>query len=127
MITYLVRICVLCLVATGALAQYPSKPIRLVVPFPPGGSSDLVARSISPKLGELLGQQIIVDYKAGAAGSVGAAEVAKAAPDGYTVLIVWDTHATNHHLYKVQYDFTKSLDPISLLVQSPGILVAHPA
>src|SRR5438445_2723502 len=98
MITYLVRNCawlILCLAATGALAQYPTKPIRLVVPFPPGGSSDLVARSISPKLGELLGQQIIVDYKAGAAGSVGAAEVAKAAPDGYTVLIVWDTHATN--------------------------------
>src|SRR6266850_3664497 len=127
MITYLVRNCgwlILCLVATGALAQYPSKPIRLVVPFPPGGSSDLVARSISPKLGELLGQQIIVDYKAGAAGSVGTAEVAKAAPDGYTVLIVWDTHATNHHLYKVQYDFEKSLVPVTLLVQAPVMMVA---
>jgi tripartite-type tricarboxylate transporter receptor subunit TctC len=127
-ITYLVRIFVLCLAATGALAQsYPSKPIRLVVPFPPGGSSDLVARSISPKLGELLGQQIIVDYKAGAAGSVGTAEVAKAAPDGYTVLIVWDTHATNHHLYKVQYDFEKSLVPVTLLVQAPVMMVATAA
>lgn len=97
------------------------------MPFPPGGSSDLVARSISPKLGELLGQQVIVDYKAGAAGSVGAAEVAHAAPDGYTVLIVWDTHAVNHHLYKVHYDFFKSLEPVTLLVQAPVMLVAHPA
>src|SRR5882672_10692056 len=129
MITYLVRNCawlILCLVATGALAQYPSKPIRLVVPFPPGGSSDLVARAISPKLGELLGQQIIVEYKGGAGGSIGATEVARAAPDGYTVLIVWDTHAVNHHVYNVQYDFARSFEPISLLVQSAGILVAHP-
>ncbi len=106
---------------------YPSKPIRLLVPFPPGGSSDLVARTISPRLGEFLGQQIIVDYKGGAGGSIGAAEVAHATPDGYTVLFVWDTHAVNHHIYKVQYDFSKSFDPISLLVQSDGILVAHPA
>lgn len=114
--------------ATGmASAQvYPSKPVRLLVPFPPGGSADLVSRTISPKLGELLGQQVIVDYKGGAGGSIGTAEAARAAPDGYTVLIVWDTHAVNHHVYKVQYDFAKSLDPISLLVQSAGILVAHP-
>lgn len=105
---------------------YPSKPVRLLVPFPPGGSADLVSRTISPKLGELLGQQVIVDYKGGAGGSIGTAEAARAAPDGYTVLIVWDTHAVNHHVYKVQYDFAKSLDPISLLVQSAGILVAHP-
>jgi tripartite-type tricarboxylate transporter receptor subunit TctC len=105
---------------------YPSKPVRLLVPFPPGGSADLVSRTISPKLGELLGQQVIVDYKGGAGGSIGTAEAARAAPDGYTVLIVWDTHAVNHHVYKVQYDFAKSLEPISLLVQSAGILVAHP-
>lgn len=117
----------LSLTATLAGAQgYPSKPVRLLVPFPPGGSTDMVARTISPKLGELLGRQIIVDYKGGAGGSIGAAEAARAAPDGYTVLIVWDTHAVNHHVYKVQYDFVKSLDPISLLVQSPGILVAYP-
>ena len=105
---------------------YPSKPIRLLVPFPPGGSADLVARTISPKLGEMLGQQVIVDYKGGAGGSIGAAEVARATPDGYTVLIVWDTHAVNHHVYKVQYDFDKSFEPVSLLVQSAGILVAYP-
>ncbi len=117
-----------CLFASTAGAQgYASKPVRLLVPFPPGGSSDLVARSYAAKLGELLGQQVIVDYKGGAGGSIGAAEVAHAPPDGYTLLQVWDTHAVNHHVYKVQYDFAKSFAPISLLVQAPGILVAHPS
>jgi tripartite-type tricarboxylate transporter receptor subunit TctC len=116
-----------CLAAASAVAQgYPSKPIHLIVPFPPGGSTDLVARSIMPTLGELLGQQIVIEYKGGAAGSIGTAEAGRAAPDGYTLLIVWDTHGVNHHLYNVQYDFFKSFDPISLLVQAPGILVAHP-
>jgi tripartite-type tricarboxylate transporter receptor subunit TctC len=116
------------LAAAWANAQgYPSKPVRLIVPFPPGGSTDLVARSFTPALGELLGQQVVVEYKGGAAGSIGTAEAARAAPDGYTLLIVWDTHAVNHHLYSVQYDFSRSFDPISLLVQAPGILVAHPA
>ena len=113
-------------VGTAGAQGYPSKPIRILVPFPPGGSSDLVARSYAPTLSDLLGQQVIVDYKGGAGGSIGAAEVARAAPDGYTLLQVWDTHAVNHHVYKVQYDFAQSFAPISLLVQSPGILVAHP-
>lgn len=118
----------LCLAAGGAAAQgYPAKPIRLIVPFPPGGSTDLVARAIMPAFGELLGQQIVFEYKGGAGGSIGTAEAARAAPDGYTLLIVWDTHGVNHHLYSVQYDFFKSFDPISLLVQAPGILVAHPS
>ena len=107
--------------------EYPAKPVRVVVPFPPGGSTDLIARSIMPTLGDFLGQQVVIDYKGGAAGSIGTAEVARAAPDGYTLLIVWDTHAVNHHLYNVQYDFSRSFDPITQLVQSPGILVAHPA
>jgi tripartite-type tricarboxylate transporter receptor subunit TctC len=118
----------LSLAASCACAQtYPIKPIRWLVPFPPGGSSDLVSRIITPKMGELLGQQVIVDYKAGAAGAVGTAEAAKAAPDGYTVLIVWDTHAVNHHLYKVQYDFATSLQPVTLLVQAPVMLVTTSA
>lgn len=123
LLTYLVC----CVFSIATFAQsYPSKPIRLLVPFPPGGSSDLVARTYASRLGELLGQQIIVDYKGGAGGSIGAAEVAHAAPDGYTLLQVWDTHAVNHHVYKVQYDFVKSFAPISLLVQAPAILAANP-
>ena len=114
------------LAATHA-QSYPTKPVRLIVPFPPGGSSDLVARQLTPTLGEFLGQQVVIEYKGGAAGSIGTAEVARAAPDGYTLLIVWDTHGSNHHLYNVQYDFFKSFAPITQLVQSPGILVAHPA
>src|SRR5215510_15581363 len=87
---------------TAAHAQpYPTKPVKLIVPFPPGGSTDLVARQITPTLGEFLGQQVVIEYKGGAAGSIGTAEVARAAPDGYTLLIVWDTHGVNHHLYNV--------------------------
>jgi tripartite-type tricarboxylate transporter receptor subunit TctC len=113
---------------TAAHAQaYPAKPVKLIVPFPPGGSTDLVARSITPTLGDFLGQPIVIEYKGGAAGSIGTAEVARAAPDGYTLLIVWDTHCVNHHVYNVQYDFFKSFDPITQLVQAPGILVAHPS
>jgi len=118
----------LSLLASAALAQpYPSKPVRLVVPFPPGGSSDLVARSYAARLGEILGQQVVVDYKGGAGGSIGAGEVARAPADGYTLLQTWDTHAVNHHVYKVAYDFEKSFAPVSLLVQAPGILVASPS
>jgi tripartite-type tricarboxylate transporter receptor subunit TctC len=118
----------LCLASMAAVAEdpYPSKPIKLIVPFPPGGSSDLVVRAYAPKLAELLGQQVVIDYKAGAGGSIGTAEVAHAAPDGYTLIQVWDTHAVNHHLYKTSYDFARSFEPLSLLVQAPGILVARP-
>ena len=124
------RLLLACLVTCATLAGaqgYPSRPVKILVPFPPGGSSDLVVRTYTPKLSEVLGQQVIVDYKGGAGGSIGAAEVAKAAPDGYTLLQVWDTHAVNHHVYKVAYDFAKSFEPIALLVQAPGILVANPA
>ena len=105
---------------------WPARPVRVIVPFPPGGSSDLVVRTYATRLGDLIGQQLVVDFRGGAGGSIGAAEVARAAPDGYTLLQVWDTHAVNHHVYKVPYDFTKSFEPVTLLVQSAGILVAHP-
>jgi tripartite-type tricarboxylate transporter receptor subunit TctC len=106
---------------------YPTRPIKLIVPFPPGGSADLVVRNLAPRLGELLGQQVVIEYKPGAGGSIGTAEVSRAAPDGHTLVMVWDTHAVNHYLYKVQYDFAKSFEPITLMVQAAGILVAHPA
>ncbi len=118
----------LAVAAAAAGAQgYPNRPIRLVVPFPPGGSSDLVARTFAPALGSVLGQQVVIDYRGGAGGSIGAAEVAKAAPDGYTLLQVWDTHAANHHLYKVPYDYARSFTPITELVEGVGVIVANPA
>ena len=108
-----------------ALAQaYPAKPVRLIVPFPPGGTTDLVARVIQAKFSEHLGQQVLIENRGGAGGSIGAAEAAKAAPNGYTLLMVFDTHATNHHLYKSAPDPFKTLEHISLMVTSPSALVA---
>ena len=118
-------LCVLLLAPLLALAQsYPFKPVRIIVPFPPGGTTDLIARVIQAKFQEQLGQQVLIENRGGAAGSIGAAEAAKAAPDGYTLLMVFDTHATNHHLYKSAPDPFKTLEHISLMVTSPSALVA---
>ena len=103
---------------------YPSKPVRLIIPFPAGGTTDLIARLIQAKFQEHLGQSIIIENRGGAGGSIGAAEAAKAAPDGYTLLMVFDTHATNHHLFKSAPDPFKSFEHISLMVTSPSALVA---
>jgi tripartite-type tricarboxylate transporter receptor subunit TctC len=108
-----------------AFAQaYPSKPVRLIVPFPPGGTTDLVARIVQPKFQEYLGQPLLIENRSGAGGSVGAAEAAKAAPDGYTLLMVFDTHAVNHHIFKMAPDPFTELEHISLMVRSPSALVA---
>ena len=113
-----------------ALAQaWPAKPIRLVVPYPPGGSTDLLARSMGQKLGEALGQQIIVDNRAGASGMLGSEIVARAAPDGYTILLgTGATHGLNLLLSKtVPYDPVKDFTPITAAVEVPIILVVHPS
>ena len=108
-----------------ALAQaYPAKPVRLIVPFPPGGTTDLIARVVQPKFQEFLGQNVIIENKAGAGGAVGAADAAQSAPDGYSLLLVFDTHAVNHHIYKMAPDPFKALEHIMLMVTSPSTLVA---
>ena len=108
-----------------AFAQaYPVKPVRMVVPFPPGGTTDLIARVVQPKFQEFLGQPVVIENTGGAGGSVGAAEVAQATPDGYTILLVFDTHAVNHHIYKMAPDPFARLEHLMLMVSSPSTLVA---
>jgi tripartite-type tricarboxylate transporter receptor subunit TctC len=109
-----------------AMAQtYPSKPVRLIVPFPPGGSTDIVARIVVQKFSEKLGQNVYIDNKGGASGMIGTAEAARAEPDGYTLLIVFDSHATNHHLYpNLKYDTFKSFDYITLMTVAPVLLTS---
>jgi len=118
--------------ATGAAqAQdaYPTRPIRLVVPFPAGGSTDIVARLVASRMSEGLGQQIVVENQGGAGGNLGTGNVAKAAPDGYTILMgTVSTHALNAALYKkLPFDPVKSFAPVSLLVSVPNVLVVHPS
>jgi tripartite-type tricarboxylate transporter receptor subunit TctC len=102
---------------------YPSKPVRIIVPFPPGGTTDLIARIVQPKFQEFMGQTVLIENRSGAGGSVGAAEVARAPADGYTLLMVFDTHAVNHHIFKMAPDPFKQLEHISLMVRSPSAFV----
>lgn len=104
--------------------DYPNRPVQLIVPFPPGGSTDMVARIISQKFSEKLGQNVLIINRGGASGMIGTAEAARAQPDGYTLLMVFDSHATNHHLYKknLKYDPFKSFDYITQMTSSPMLL-----
>ena len=122
--------------AAGAHAQpagkpggvYPSKPVRLIVPFAPGGSNDIMARITAQKLTESFGQQVIVDNRAGASGIVGTEIAAKAPPDGYTVLMMSLTLTVNPSLYKkLPYDTVKDLAPVTLVASAPLMLVVHPS
>lgn len=112
----------------AAAPDYPTKPIRLVVPFPPGGSTDVLARNLQNALQDALGQTVIIDNKGGAGGSIGSYDVARAAPDGYTMLLVFDTHATNPYLIrKLPYDTFKDFTPVTLVATTPMVLATHPS
>ena len=114
----------------SALAQtYPTKPIRLIVPYPPGGGTDIFARLLGAKLGETLGQQLVIENRAGAAGVLGADAAAKAAPDGYTLVVGQASNlAINPHMMsKLPYDPLKDFAPITLIATSPSLLVVHPS
>ncbi len=115
--------------APPALAQpYPSKPIKLIVPFPPGGTLDQISRRVQPVLQRELGQSIVIENRAGASGSIGTAVAAQAAPDGYTILMVFDTHAVNPTLIaNLAYDTLKDFTPIMKIGAAPMILGAHPS
>ena len=117
-------------VASTAQAQYPDKPIRLVVPYPPGGATDVIGRVMAQKLGAALGQTVVVDNRAGAAGGLGAAMVAKEKPDGYTLLM---GALTSHSISSVlqgsaaQYDMEKSFAPVAIVGRVPLLFVVNPA
>lgn len=115
---------------TGAFAQaYPNKPVKVVVPFPAGGTTDILARLVSQKLTERLGQQFVVDNRAGAGGNIGTEYTAKSDPDGYTIMMgTIGTHSINISLYsKLGYDPVKDFAPLSLVAMVANVLVVHPS
>jgi tripartite-type tricarboxylate transporter receptor subunit TctC len=107
--------------------EWPSRPLRFIVPFPAGGSTDVAARLIGEHLSRTLGQQIVVENKSGASGVVGAEAAAKSAPDGYTILIGTDQVATWQHLFKLNFDPVKDLVPVIQLSRQPVVLAVHPS
>lgn len=118
----------LCAAAPAVMAQpsYPSKPITLVVTYPPGGGADAMARLIAPKMGEALGQSIVVDNKPGAGGQIGASAVAKAAPDGYTLMLDASSFAVNPSLYpKLPYDSLKAFKPVGVVALFPNVVLVN--
>jgi tripartite-type tricarboxylate transporter receptor subunit TctC len=117
----------LALAAPVAAQDYPTRPVRLIIPFAPGGSVDIVARLIAAKVGDQLGQQVTPDNRAGAGGIIGAELAAKAAPDGYTLLLVSLAHTVNPHIYKVGYDTQRSFSLVAMLGNGPSVLTVHPS
>jgi tripartite-type tricarboxylate transporter receptor subunit TctC len=120
------------LAACAALAagaqDWPSKPVTLVVPFPPGGTTDQIARHVQAPLSQLLGQPVVVENRGGGSGSIGAALVAKAQPDGYTWLVSFDTHGVNPSLIpNLSFDTLKDLTQVMLIGTSPMLITAHPS
>jgi tripartite-type tricarboxylate transporter receptor subunit TctC len=127
----IVRALVATLVAlpVAAAAQgYPTKPVKFIVPFPPGGATDISARILGQKLSEMWGQTVVIENRGGAGGGVGAAEAARAAPDGYTLLLMSASLSVVPAIYRhLPYDTLKDLAPISLLMHTPYVLVVHPS
>jgi tripartite-type tricarboxylate transporter receptor subunit TctC len=116
----------LALALPAAAQDYPTKPVRLIIPFPPGGSNDVVGRMIATQLGERLGKQVVVDNRGGAGGVLGTEVVANSAPDGYTLLVISLAYAVNPALYKLKYDPSKAFAPVAMLGSGANVLTVHP-
>jgi tripartite-type tricarboxylate transporter receptor subunit TctC len=129
------RLAALALAAFCAIAaplvqaqKFPERPIRFIVPFPPGGGNDILARVIAPKMAEFLGQPVIIDNRAGAGGNIGADIAAKSPPDGYTIVIASNQVTMNPALYaRLPFDIEKDFEPIALAASVPMVLVVHPS
>ncbi len=113
--------------ATAHAQSWPAKPIRWIVPFPPGGSTDIATRPIADRAGQALGASSVVENRAGAGGNIGAEAVAKSAPDGYTVLVTADTIAANPQLYKLAWDPFRDFTAVIQLARQPVVLAVHPS
>ncbi|HVQ61335.1 MAG TPA: tripartite tricarboxylate transporter substrate-binding protein, partial [Burkholderiales bacterium] len=129
---HVLRACVLAALAISASAHaqvYPAKPIRMIVAYPPGGGTDIVGRMVAQKLGETLGQSVVVENRGGASGNIGTEIAARAAPDGYTVLMGnVAPNAINISLFKnLPFDPVADFAPVSLIASTPNILVVHPS
>ncbi len=113
--------------AQSAAQAFPNKPIRFVVPFPPGGGNDILARALAPKMSEILGQQVVIDNRAGAGGNIGADFVAKSPPDGYTIVIASNQVTMNPWIYsKLPFDIAKDFAPVAQVASVPMLLAIHP-
>ena len=110
----------------AAQADYPNRPVRLIIPFPPGGSNDVVGRMIGDQLSKQLGKQVIVDNRAGAGGVIGTELASHAPADGYTILVISLAHAVNPWLYKLPYDPIKAFAPIGVMGSGPNVVAVHP-
>jgi tripartite-type tricarboxylate transporter receptor subunit TctC len=126
-----VLLCALVIAAASGAAwsqAYPSKPVRVIIVFPPGGSNDIVGRIVFQKMSEQVGQQFVIDNRGGAGGTIGSEVVAKSPPDGYTLMVQSATHVANAHLYKkLPYDVLKDFIGVSTLARQVAMLVVHPS
>jgi tripartite-type tricarboxylate transporter receptor subunit TctC len=116
----------LALAAAAHAQTYPTKPVRLIIPFPPGGSNDVVGRMIAFQLSDRLGRQVVADNQGGAGGIIGTEAAAKAAPDGHTLLLISVAHAFGSSMYKLPYDPIGAFAPVSILGTGPVVLCVNP-
>jgi tripartite-type tricarboxylate transporter receptor subunit TctC len=113
--------------AAAAAQEWPAKPVRFIVPYPPGGGTDVIARIVQPRLAEALGQTIVIENRGGAGGAVGTEAAAKSPPDGYTFLFTLSSHTINPLLYKLNYDVERDFAPVTLIVSVPQLVAANPS
>jgi tripartite-type tricarboxylate transporter receptor subunit TctC len=116
----------LCAAMAAGAQDWPSKPIRFIVPYPPGGGTDVIARIVQSRLGDALGQQVIIENRGGAGGALGTEQAAHAAPDGYTFLFTLSSHTINPLLYKLNYDTERDFTPVTLIVSVPQLIATQP-
>src|SRR5262245_56725514 len=124
----LVAAMIICAPVAGLAQTYPTRPITLVVPYPAGGDNDLIARLVAARMSEALGQPIVIENRGGAGGTIATRQVAKAAPDGYTLLVATSSLAVNPSLYPdVGYDPRGDFAPVGLMAMSANVLLVHPS